>query len=217
MSPDPLATAQVNNADACAAAILPQTYAQARKSVHWPEIRVAMLAEIEKLERYKVWRIVKKTHKVCGFWIPGVYTQKPTGWQQLVGRQDGLQKGTGRWEELITKDRTPLLLTRTFVNHFDLHCGPLDPMAISKERSMSIHPNLAASQTVMFYCSTSCFMVPNKRLTVSTKSLMPGCANKDLNHPRQTPACIFDARGGILSSLRSMSMINSLRQIIAPP
>jgi hypothetical protein len=54
-------TAQVNNAVACAAAILPQTYAQARKSVHWPEIRVAMLAEIEKLERYKVWRVVKKT------------------------------------------------------------------------------------------------------------------------------------------------------------
>jgi hypothetical protein len=38
MSPDPLATAQVNNVVACAAAILPQTYAQARKSVHWPEI-----------------------------------------------------------------------------------------------------------------------------------------------------------------------------------
>jgi hypothetical protein len=59
--PDPLATAQVNNAVACAAAILPQTYAQARKSEHWPEIQVAMLAEIEKLEQYKVWRIVKKT------------------------------------------------------------------------------------------------------------------------------------------------------------
>jgi hypothetical protein len=73
-------TAQVNNAVACAAATLPQTYAQARKSVHCPEIQVAMLAEVEKLERYKVWRIVKKT----GYADSGCQVRshtKPTGWK----------------------------------------------------------------------------------------------------------------------------------------
>jgi hypothetical protein len=77
MSPHSLATAQVNNAVACAAAVLPQKRAS--------QYTVAMLAEIEKLERYKVWRIVKKSQGMQILDARWVYTQKPTG-----GRQNGL-------------------------------------------------------------------------------------------------------------------------------
>lgn len=37
---------------------MPQTYAQARASSDWPQIKAAMHEEIEKLERYGVWEVV---------------------------------------------------------------------------------------------------------------------------------------------------------------
>jgi hypothetical protein len=108
--------------------LLPQTYAQARKSVHWPELRVAMLAEIEKLERYKVWRIVKKTQGMRILDARWVYTQRSTGWKARW-----VAKGYRQVEEIdynethaavAHKDTHRVFLS--FVNHFNLHCNQLD-------------------------------------------------------------------------------------------
>jgi hypothetical protein len=114
--------------DVISAAILPQTYAQARKSVYWPEIRVAMLAEIEKLEQYKVWRIVKKTQGMRILDARWVYSQKPTGWKARW-----VTKGY-RQVEGVDYNKTPAAVAHKnihrvfllFVNHFDLHCNQLD-------------------------------------------------------------------------------------------
>jgi hypothetical protein len=63
-SPDPLDIidqgfmAKTNIAVCHAALLLPQTFAQAHSSPHWPDLKQALLDEINKLERYKVWEVV---------------------------------------------------------------------------------------------------------------------------------------------------------------
>lgn len=98
-SPDPLnvidqsftaqVNARVNHVIALAAALLPQTYAQARASPHWPQIEQAMREEIEKLVRYGAWEVVDHKDGMSVLDARWVYAKIP-GLESTMGGQ-GIQ------------------------------------------------------------------------------------------------------------------------------
>lgn len=151
-SPDPLDVinqsfnAQVNHVIAFAASVLPQTYAQARASPHWPEIEPAMRAEIEKLERYRVWEVVNLQKGMRVLDARWVYTQKPNGWKARWVAKGFRQLEGLEYNELHAavahKDTIRVFLS--LVNYFDFECDQVDIVSAflngELEETIYVHP-----------------------------------------------------------------------------
>jgi hypothetical protein len=161
-----------------------------------------MLAEIEKLERYKVWRIVKKTQGMRILDARWVYTQKPTGWKaRWVAKGYRQVEGIDNNEThaaVAHKDTHRVFLS--FVHHFDLHCNQLDIVSafLNGDLEEEIHvypPELSG--------------IPDGHVLLLNKSLYgtiqaPRCFNKKFNawmrkqgfEPSKADPCLYIRRKG---------------------
>jgi hypothetical protein len=151
-SPDPLNiidqsfNATANAAIALAASLMPQTYAQACASPHWPEIQKAMLEEIGKLLRYGVWEEVDKEQGMRVLDARWVFTQKPNGWKARW-----VAKGFRQVEGLdpnrlhaAVAHKDTIWVFLAIINHFDLECDQVDIVSAflngELEETIYVHP-----------------------------------------------------------------------------
>ena len=107
---------------------MPQSYAQARASPHWPEIQKAMLEANSRLLRYNVWEEVDKQQGMRVLDARWVFTQKPNGWKARW-----LAKGFRQVEKLDHNElhaavahKDTIRVSLAIVNHFDLECDQVD-------------------------------------------------------------------------------------------
>jgi hypothetical protein len=143
---------------------MPQTYAQARASSDWPQIKAAMHEEIEKLDRYGVWEVVDSQKGMSVLDARWVYTQKP--WKALWVAKGFRQVEGLHYDKLESSYH---LSTDSTLSATKSTLYPPSSIAHCRKKSMFIRLNLAMSQTARSSCSKSRSMVSNSHPAVSTK------------------------------------------------